>query len=183
MSRFSLAAGLWLALSAGTLTACAPAQLAGPVLAGPVVQVPSFEPRSVRLSSLNLRQNSAGQDLIGEGTAAQIELTVQVRNPNPFPLRLHSLAADLFLTGQPVAALALPDVALPARSETVQTVRASVPVSQDTAAEWLKVARGQGVPYRLDGTFTADLGTLGQPSFGPLTLVQGQWRQPAILPF
>ncbi|GHG08881.1 hypothetical protein GCM10017783_21870 [Deinococcus piscis] len=170
MSRFSLVAGLCLALC--PLTACAPTQLAGPV-----VQVPNFEPRSVRLIGLTL----PGQ--AGQSAAADLELTVQVHNPSPFAVRLHSLAADLVLTGQPVAALVLPDIALPARGETVQTVRASVPVSLDTAAEWLKVARGQGVPYRLDGTFTADLGALGQPKFGPLTLVQGQWKQPAILPF
>lgn len=166
--RLLLAAGLCVGLSA-----CTPAPLAGPVLAGPAAQVPSFGASTVRLTHLTLPEQGA----------AEIELTVQVRNPNPFAVRLHSFAAHLVLTGQPVAALMLPDIALSARGDAVQTVRASVPVSQDTAAEWLKVARGQRVPYRLDGTFTADLGTLGQPSFGPLTLVQGQCQQPAILPF
>jgi hypothetical protein len=38
------------------------------------------------------------------------------------------------------------------------------------------------MPYRLEGTFVADLGALGQPSFGPYTLAQGQFKQAAILP-
>lgn len=163
-------------LAALALTACAPAQLAGPV-----VQVPTFEARNMHLSSLTLAP-AGGLPGGGQGAAAGLELTVQMYNPNPFPVRLHSFSADLFLTGQRAAALILPDVALPARGTATQTVQASVPVNLNVAAEWLKVARGQAVPYRVDGSFTADLGVLGQPTFGPLTLVQGQWRQAPVLP-
>ncbi|WP_261664086.1 LEA type 2 family protein [Deinococcus sp. Marseille-Q6407] len=164
--RAALLAGLGAAL-----TACAPAQLSGPA-----VQVPTFETRSVRLSGITLPQG-------GQSGTAQLQLAVQVQNPNAFPLRLRSFDTDLYLTGQPVAHLTLPDVALPAHGSALQSAQASVPLNLNVASELLKVARGQGVPYRLDGTFTADLGVLGTPTFGPLTLTQGQWQQPAILPF
>lgn len=155
------------------LTACAPATQ---LLSGPAVQVPTFETRSVSLSGVTLPQG-------GQSGSAQLNLELSVTNPNSFPIRLHSFNTDLYLTGQNVARITLPNINLPARGTASQTAQVSVPFNLGAASQLLNVARGQAVPYRLDGTFTADLGVLGQPTFGPLTLVQGQWKQAAILPF
>lgn len=72
---------------------------------------------------------------------------------------------------------------VPARGSADQDADLSIPVTLNTAASFLKVARGQQVSYRLDGTFTADFGPLGLKNFGPFTLSQGQWKQPPVLPF
>ena len=64
-----------------------------------------------------------------------------------------------------------------------QLAQVSVPVTLNTAASFLKVARGQLVTYRVDGGFTADFGPLGLQQFGPFTLSQGQWKQSPIIPF
>ncbi len=120
--------------------------------------------------------------LLGNPTA-NVTLRVKVGNPNPVPVRLANIASRLILDGQDVGTVNLPNVNLPARGETVQDANLSLPLSLSAGAAFLNVARGQQVSYRLDGTFTADLGVLGQPTFGPFTLSQGVWKQPAILPF
>ncbi|MDB5045820.1 MAG: Water stress and hypersensitive response protein [Deinococcus sp.] len=148
-----------------TLVGCAPLQQA--------VQVPTFEVQSVRLNSLTLLGNPT----------ANVTLRVKVGNPNPVPVRLANIASRLILDGQDVGTVNLPNVNLPARGETVQDANLSLPLSLSAGAAFLNIARGQQVSYRLDGTFTADLGVLGQPTFGPFTLSQGVWKQPAILPF
>ncbi|ANE43371.1 LEA type 2 family protein [Deinococcus puniceus] len=147
------------------LVGCAPLQQA--------VQVPTFEVQSARLNSLNL---------LGTPTA-NITLRVKVGNPNGVPVRLANIATRLILDGQDVGTINLPNVNLPARGEAVQDANLSLPLTVSTGATFLKIARGQEASYRLDGTFTADLGVLGQPTFGPFTLAQGVWKQPAILPF
>ncbi|MFB9993922.1 LEA type 2 family protein [Deinococcus oregonensis] len=152
------------ALSAAVV-GCAPLQQA--------VQVPTFEVQSVRLNSLTLLGNPT----------ANVTLRVKVGNPNPVPVRLANIASRLILDGQDVGTVNLPNVNLPARGETVQDANLSLPLSLNAGAAFLNIARGQQVSYRLDGTFTADLGVLGQPTFGPFTLSQGVWKQPAILPF
>jgi hypothetical protein len=37
-----------------------------------------------------------------------------------------------------------------------------------------RAARGQSIAYRLDGTIGVDAGRVGQPVFGPMTLVRGE---------
>lgn len=154
-----------LAAVSAALVGCAPLQQA--------VQVPTFEVQSVRLNSLTLLGNPT----------ANVTLRVKVGNPNPVPVRLANIASRLILDGQDVGTVNLPNVNLPARGETVQDANLTLPLSLSAGAAFLNVARGQQVSYRLDGTFTADLGVLGQPTFGPFTLSQGVWKQPAILPF
>jgi hypothetical protein len=39
-----------------------------------------------------------------------------------------------------------------------------------------RAARRESVEYRLDGTIGVDAGRLGQPVFGPMTLVRGDFR-------
>ena len=161
-----LSLGLALGLGLG-LGACAPRQ---------AVQVPTFEVEQVRLTSLTLPSGPS---------PAQANLTLRVRvgNPNAVPVRLANFAARLFIDGADVGRVDLPNVNLPARGSTLQNANLGIPVTLGTAGAFLKVARGTQVAYRVDGTFTADLGVLGQPTFGPYTLAQGVWQQAAILPF
>ncbi|MBB5233441.1 LEA type 2 family protein [Deinococcus budaensis] len=150
------------------LGACAPTQS--------VVQVPTFEVQSVRLTRLSLPSGP-------NPALANLTLRLRVQNPNPLPLRLANFSARLVIDGQDVGRLELPNVALPARGEALQDANLALPVTLQTAGAFLEVARGRQVSYRVDGSFAADLGVLGQPTFGPFTLAQGLWQQPAILPF
>ncbi|ULH16433.1 LEA type 2 family protein [Deinococcus sp. KNUC1210] len=149
------------------LAACMPSQ--------PIIAVPTFQVQSVRLTGLTLPTFSSS-------ATAYLTLQLLVNNPNPIALHMANIAANVVLDGTEVTKINLPDVDLPARGSAVQRADLSIPVTLATAANFLKVARGQQVSYRLDGTFTADLGLLGRPSFGPFTLVQGVLQQPAILP-
>ncbi|BDP42285.1 hypothetical protein DAETH_22540 [Deinococcus aetherius] len=150
------------------LGACAPRQS--------VIQVPTFEVEQVRLTSLTLPSGP-------NPAVANLTLRLRVENPNPVPVRLANFAARLLIDGADVGRLDLPNVNLPARGGTVQSANLGLPVTLQTAGAFLKVARGQQTAYRVDGTFTADLGVLGRPTFGPFTLAQGVWQQAAILPF
>jgi hypothetical protein len=138
------------------LGACTPAQTA--------IQVPTFEVQSVRLTRLSLPSGP-------NPALASVTLRLRVGNPNPLPVRLANIAGRLVIDGADVGSVNLPGVNL------------SIPVSLQTAGAFLQVARGEQVSYRVDGSFTADLGVLGRPTFGPFTLAQGLWQQPAILPF
>ncbi|WP_084050907.1 LEA type 2 family protein [Deinococcus hopiensis] len=168
MKKLLLAPLLALGLLPTGLGGCAPVQSA--------VQVPSFEVENVRLTGLSLPSGP-------NPALASLTLRLRVRNPNPAPVRLANIAARLVLDGQDAGRVELPNVALPARGETTQEANLQIPVTLSTAGAFLSVARGQEVAYRLDGTFTADLGSLGRPSFGPFTLAQGVWQQRAMLPF
>jgi LEA14-like dessication related protein len=150
------------------LGACTPAQTA--------IQVPTFEVQSVRLTRLSLPSGP-------NPALASVTLRLRVGNPNPLPVRLANIAGRLVIDGADVGSVNLPGVNLPARGDTLQDANLSIPVSLQTAGAFLQVARGEQVSYRVDGSFTADLGVLGRPTFGPFTLAQGLWQQPAILPF
>lgn len=152
-----------------------PAALSSCASTQPILAVPTFKVQSVRLTNLTLPG-------IGRPATAYVTLQLLVNNPNPLPLQLANIAGTFILDGVNVAGVNLPDVALPARGEAVQQANLALPLTLDTLGSALKVARGQAVTYRLDGTFTADLGFLGHPSFGPYTLIQGLLQQPAILP-
>lgn len=150
------------------LASCAPLQQA--------VQVPTVQVENIYLRSLSLPTGL-------QPAAANVTLRLKVGNPNPVAMRMANVAANLIIDGSNVGNVNLPNVNLPARGETIQLAEVSIPVTIPTATSFLKVARGQQVSYRLDGSFTADFGPLGQPTFGPFTLSQGVWKQAPILPF
>ncbi len=158
---------LWLLLPLA-LASCAPLQQA--------VQVPTVKVENIYLRSLSLPNGL-------QPAAANVTLRLKVGNPNNVGVRLANIAGNLMIDGSPVGNVNLPNVNLPAHGETNQMAEVNIPVTIPTASAFLKVARGQEVSYRLDGSFTADLGLLGQPTFGPFTFSQGVWKQPAILPF
>ncbi len=163
-----------LAASLLALLLCGCAPLAGLPSA---VQVPTFELEGVRLTGLNLPGGG------GNPALAAVTVRLRVGNPNPLPVRLARVDAQLLLDGEDVGTVTLPGVNLPARGEGPLVAEVRLPVTLTTAGAFLRVARGQAVAFRVDGRFTADFGRLGQPSFGPFTLAQGVWQQPPILPF
>lgn len=147
-----------------------------PSCAAPAVQVPSVEVQAIRL--VGVRLPTAAQP-----AQAKLSLHLLVTNPNPLPLRLLNAAGTLVVNGQKVGDYALPRINLPAHGSAEQTLNLALPLDAGAAAAVLKVARGQEVSYRLDGSLTADLGALGQPTFGPFTLAQGVWKQEPVLPY
>ncbi|QFP76507.1 LEA type 2 family protein [Deinococcus sp. AJ005] len=157
------------ALAACGLAACAPVPQA--------LQVPTIEVQSVRLTRLSLPGG------LGGAPVADVKLKLRVTNPNAVPLKMSNIEAKLVIDGAQVGQAEFPRVNVPARGSADQDADVSLPVTLSTAASFLKVARGQQVTYRLDGTFTADFGPLGPKNFGPFTLSQGQWKQNPIIPF
>lgn len=147
------------------LSSCAPAL-------SRVVKVPTFSVQQTRLTGLTL----------GSPALARVTLKLRIDNPNPVPARLANINGHFYLNGADVGTVNLPNINLPARGSTLQDALLEIPVSFQTTAIWLQVARGREMPYRVDAAFTADFGALGQPSFGPYTLAQGLFQQPAILP-
>ncbi|GAA0505156.1 LEA type 2 family protein [Deinococcus depolymerans] len=158
-----------LGTAALSLSACAPLQQ--------ILQVPRVDVQNVYLQSLTLPGG------FGNAPVANLTLNLRVTNPNPLPLRLANLAGTLVIDGAEVGQVSFPNVAIPASGVAEQRADVSIPVTLNTAASFLKVARGQLVTYRVDGGFTADFGPLGLQDFGPFTLAQGQWKQAPILPF
>lgn len=167
------------AATALLLSACTPTQ--------PIVQVPKIQVQDVQLTRLDLPGGLASLAAVFNGLpgapVAHILMDLQVTNPNPLPLRMTNIAADLIIDGQNMGRVDLPNVDLPARGATQQLAEIALPVSAQTAQNILKVARGQLVTYRLDGTFSVNMGLLGVQTFGPYTLSQGQWKQKAVINF
>ena len=140
------------------LAACAPRTLS--------LEVPTYQVEGVRFARL---------DLPGPGSPALavLNLNLRVQNPNALGLRMANIGGQLFLDGAAVGQVDLPDVDLPARGEARQLAVVSVPISFANLGEFVKVARGDRVALRVDGSFTVNAGFLGRPVFGPFTLFQG----------
>ncbi|MDO4245874.1 MAG: LEA type 2 family protein [Deinococcus sp.] len=147
------------------LTACGPTQQ--------VIQPPGLQVQDITLARLSL-------PVLGQPATAYVNLELAVSNPNPIAVRLAQIEAQLVVEGQYVGRVTVPDVNLPAQGQTVQRAQLQLPLTVNTMTTFLQIARGQEVSYRLDGSFKADLGPLGQPRFGPFTFSQGIWKQPAI---
>ena len=159
-----LLAGL---LAAGAaLSACAALGL------GDVLQAPRFSVAQGRTAELRLVGPSTQSPLGGAG----VRLWAHVENPNPFGLALSALEGTLALEGTHAANVNFPlGVPLLASQDTVIpldiTIRFSdLPSLSDVAARLLTRS---SVNYQLDGTVTVDAGVLGQPKFGPSTLLRG----------
>ena len=139
-----------------------------------LVQPPTFrqtdQPAEVRLAGPSLDRPFGG---------ATVRLWTEVTNPNPFGLTLGTLDGTLFLEGTRAAAAAFPlGLPLGARQQTVVPLELSISFSDlpGLADVVRRAARRDPVEYRLDGTIGVDAGRLGQPVFGPMTLVRGDLR-------
>ena len=138
------------------------------------VQPPSFrqtdQPAEVRLAGPSANRPFGG---------ATVKLWTEVSNPNPFGFTLGTLDGTLFLEGTRAADAAFPlGLPLAAGQKSVIPIELSISFSDLPALADVvrRAARREPVEYRLDGTIGVDAGKLGQPVFGPMTLVRGDLR-------
>lgn len=167
MRREAAGRGRALAASAAAVVLAACATL------GAVVQPPSFSHEPERASELRLLSPSADRPLGG----AALRLWARVRNPNAFGLRITRLSGDLSVADASAGEVDLPlGLPLTANQDTVVPLEISlsledVPGLAEAAA---RAALTGALPYRLDGTLAVDAGPLGEPSFGPMRLLDGE---------
>jgi Late embryogenesis abundant protein len=133
---------------------------------GALVQPPRFEqvqdrPAEIRMAGLN---------------GAGVRLWTRVSNPNPFGLTLGTLKGTLFLDESRAADADFPlGLPLGANGESVIPIDISISFSDLPGLSGVarRIVARQPVAYRLDGTIGVEAGRLGQPVFGPMTLLRG----------
>lgn len=154
-------------LSAALLSACASLGALGGL-----VQPPQFERDRDRPAEIRVLAPSVARPAGGAG----VRLFARVRNPNAFGLRLTDVTGELFLEGARAANVDLP-LGLPLRAYEDAVIPIDLSVDFHDVPGLLgvgtRVLARQEVEYRLDGTVSVDAGRLGQPRFGPSTLLQG----------
>ena len=143
-------------------------------LAG-AIQPPRFAVAPGREAEIRLVGPSLQNPLGG----AAVRLWADISNPNPFGVTLTALAGSLALQGRHAADVDFPwGLPLVAGQDTVVPLDISVsfadlPGLGDVLS---RAVTGGSVGYSLDGTMRLDAGLLGQPSFGPMNLLQGSIR-------
>ncbi|HEX8318949.1 LEA type 2 family protein [Longimicrobium sp.] len=140
-----------------------------------VLQAPSFRVDSGQQAQLRLLPPSMDRPTGG----AAVRLYARVSNPNPVGLTLTRLIGSLSLSGREAADVSFPlGVPMQANGETVIPIDIAIDFSDVPGL--LDVARnalsGRGINYQLNGTIGVDAGLLGQPSFGPMRLLEGDLR-------
>jgi hypothetical protein len=158
-----------LAAVAAVTPACA--TLGG--LAG-IVQAPRIRAADDRRAELRLSPGYGGLP-----AGATLRVFARVENPNAFGLTLSTLKGSLYLEGEQAADVDLPlGLELKAGDETVVPVDLTVPLEgiPGLARTLARAVTGAPVAYRLDGTMGIDAGDFGEPTFGPLTLLEGDVR-------
>jgi hypothetical protein len=142
---------------------------------GALVQPPRFEEAEGQRAEIRLVGPGAGRPLGG----AAVRIWTKVTNPNSFGVTLGTLSGTLFLEGSRAASADFPlGLPLSARQENVIPIDLTISFSDlpGLADTIRRAARNEAVPYTLDGTIGLDAGRLGQPVFGPMTLVRGDLR-------
>lgn len=140
-----------------------------------LIQPPRFEQAREQPVEITLQPPSTARPLGG----AVIRLWTEVTNPNPFGLTLGTLDGTLYLEGSRAAAAAFPlGLPLSAGGQSVIPIELSISFTDlPGLADVVRRAAGrQPVAYNLDGTIGVDAGSLGQPVFGPMTLLRGDLR-------
>lgn len=139
---------------------------------GNVIQPPRFSVADSRQAELRLLGPSIGRPLGG----ASIRLWARVENPNVLGLTLTAVQGALALEGTKAADVDFPlGIPLLAGQDTV--IPLDINVSFSDLPGLADVARRlltrSSINYRLDGTVAVNAGPLGQPRFGPSTLLDG----------
>jgi hypothetical protein len=142
---------------------------------GSVLQAPTFNVDGQQQAELRILAPSLQRPLGG----AAVRINARVGNPNPVGLTLTRLVGQLQLEGRNAARVDFPlGVPLQAGGEVMVPIEiaidfADLPGLVDVVGRALTGGR---IGYALDGTVGVDAGLLGQPSFGPMTLMQGDLR-------
>lgn len=139
------------------------------------VQAPKFEEAPGRQAEIRLLGPSMSQPLGGAG----VRIWTQVSNPNAFGFTLGTLRGTLNIENASAADVDFP-LGLPLRAgeQTVVPIDLSISFSDlpGLANVIRRAANREPLAYHLDGTIGVDAGQLGQPVFGPMTLLRGQMR-------
>ncbi|HEX2093589.1 MAG TPA: LEA type 2 family protein [Longimicrobiaceae bacterium] len=149
--------------------------LPGCATLGQIIQPPRFEVARDRQAELRLLGPSASRPLGG----AAVRLWARVQNPNPLGLTLSTLAGGLLLEGRQAARVDFPlGVPLQPGQETVIPIEVGISFADvpELAGVLTRAITGAPINYQLDGTVGVDAGPLGQPTFGPMTLLRGDVR-------
>jgi hypothetical protein len=137
-----------------------------------VVQPPQFQVAEERQAELRL----LGPTIDRPAGGAAVRLWARVQNPNAFGITLSALNGTLFLEGHQAALVEFPlGLPLPAAQDTViplDVVIGFADVPRVASSLLGAVGRNQA-QYRLEGQAQVNAGLLGQPVFGPLTVVEG----------
>ena len=140
---------------------------------GDVVQAPRISASGTQ----DARLDYVGPSMSNPLGAARIRLYARVENPNPFGLTLANLAGNLFLQSTQAAQVSLP-LGLPMVANGDTIVPIELTIGLDDVEGLVGVVRNAldtgRLDYRLNGTVGVDAGALGQPTFGPMNLVEGQ---------
>lgn len=140
-----------------------------------LVQAPKFEQEPGRQAEIRLVGPSGSLPLGGAG----VRIWTRVTNPNAFSLTLGTLRGTLHIENTRAADVDFP-LGLPLRSGEATTVPIDLSVSFSDLPGLANVIRRaiarDPLPYHLEGTIGVDAGQLGQPTFGPMTLVRGELR-------
>jgi hypothetical protein len=142
---------------------------------GAVLQPPSFRVDQDRQAELRLLPPSLERPIGG----AAVRLHARVGNPNAVGLTLTRIAGQLQLEGRNAARVDFPlGLPLEAGGEVLVPIDLAIdfndlPGLVDVLG---RAVVGQRIGYALDGTVGVDAGMLGQPTFGPMTLLQGDLR-------
>jgi hypothetical protein len=154
-------------LASGLMAAQACASMGSLGNLGALIQPPRFEqvpgqPAEIRVQGIS---------------GAGVRLWTRVSNPNPFGLRLGTLKGTLYLEDSRAADADFP-LGLPLAAGGQSVIPIDISISFSNLPGLSGVARRilarQAVPYRLEGTVGVDAGRLGQPVFGPMTLIRGE---------
>jgi hypothetical protein len=140
-----------------------------------LVQAPKFEQEPGRQAEIRV----LGPSLSLPAGGAGVRLWTRVTNPNPFSLTLGTLRGTLHLEDSRAADVDFP-LGLPLRGGSEATVPIDLSISFSDLPGLADVVRRavsrQPLAYRLEGTVGVDAGQLGQPTFGPMTLLTGELR-------
>jgi hypothetical protein len=140
-----------------------------------LVRAPQFEQAPGHQPEIRVLSAGSGLPIGGAG----VRLWAKVTNPNPFSLTLGTLKGTLYLEDSRAADVDFPlGLPLSAGADTTVPIDLSVSFSNlPGLAETIRRAmRREPLAYRLDGTIGVDAGRLGQPIFGPMTLLRGDVR-------
>jgi hypothetical protein len=140
-----------------------------------LVQPPHFEQEPGRQAEIRLLGPSGSLP----GGGAGVRLWTRVSNPNPFGLTLGTLRGTLHLENSRAADVDFP-LGLPLRAREESTVPIDLSISFADLPGLANVVRRavsrEPLAYHLEGTIGVDAGQLGQPTFGPMTLLRGEMR-------
>jgi hypothetical protein len=140
-----------------------------------VVQAPRFDQEPGREAEIRLLGPSRSLPAGGAG----VRLWTRVSNPNPFGLTLGTLRGTLHLEDSRAADVDFP-LGLPLRAGEESTVPIDLSISfadiPGLANALQRAVSREPLAYHLEGTIGVDAGQLGQPTFGPTTLLRGELR-------